>query len=90
MTVRFVPLLVILSACGGGKEPPEGTAAGAAKKHAPSTTATRVEVATIRASQPQLEVVRPGEVVGAREARLGAALGGFVEAVLVENGATVK
>jgi membrane fusion protein (multidrug efflux system) len=90
MNVRLIPLFAALLACGGGSEPPEGTAAGAATKHAPSTTATRVEVATIEASQPQLEVVRPGEVEGAREARLGAALGGFVEAVLVHNGATVK
>lgn len=90
MMSRIAPLLLILAACGSGSEPPEGTAAGAATKHAPSTTATRVEVATIQASQPQLQVIRPGEVKGAREAHLAAALGGFVEAVKVENGATVK
>ncbi|HUH05111.1 MAG TPA: efflux RND transporter periplasmic adaptor subunit, partial [Kofleriaceae bacterium] len=90
MMFRIVPLLLILAACSDGSEPPEGTAAGAATKHAPSTTATRVEVATMQASQPQLQVVRPGEVKGAREAHLAAALGGFVEAVKVENGATVE
>lgn len=90
MTLRIAPLVFVLVACGGGSEPPEGTAAGAATKHAPNTSATRVEVATISASQPQLDVVRPGEVEGAREAHLAAALGGFVEAVKVENGATVK
>lgn len=67
-----------------------GEPAGKSPKQAPSTTAVRVEVATLDASQPVLRVVRPGEIQGARQARLASSLGGFVERVMVEDGQTVK
>ena len=82
-------LACALAGCSSERES-SGTAAGAAPKQAASITATRVEVAAIGASQPVLEMVRPGEVEGAREAHLAAALGGFVEAVKVRSGDSVK
>lgn len=60
------------------------------KAEPPPARATRVEVATIETSAAALELSLPGEVDGARDAMLAAALGGFVEAVLVEDGAHVK
>lgn len=78
-----------LAGCEGGQEEPSGGAAGASVKHAPESKAARVEVATVRASQPVLHLIRPGEVRGAREAHLASALGGFVESVLVEAGERV-
>jgi membrane fusion protein (multidrug efflux system) len=90
---RTFPILLTtaaLFACGGGDDPGGGVAAGAAPKKAPSTTAVRVEAATVSATQPVVRLVRPGEVRGAREAQLAAAQGGFVESVLVSSGDKVK
>ncbi len=51
---------------------------------------TRVEEATIRPSAAGLELQLPGEVTGSADALLASSTGGFVEAVLVETGQTVR
>ena len=56
----------------------------------PSATATRVEVATIAPTRATLELHLPGEVEGSRDAMLAAALGGYVERVMVEEGDVVR
>lgn len=82
-------LLVSGPAC-SKKQEDAGTPAGASPKKAPDETATRVEVATLHGGKSAGRFERPGEVIGAREATLAAALGGFVERVLVSSGDTVK
>lgn len=77
-------------ACGGSKDAPPSAPAGSTPKLAPAASALRVEVATYEGSSGADRLLRPGEVRGARQARLAAALGGFVEAVLARSGATVR
>ena len=82
--------LLLLAGCAKDEQESSGAAAGSSPKQAPSTTATRVEVAAIQVTQPTLRITRPGEVQGAREATLASALGGFVEAVKVESGDRIE
>jgi RND family efflux transporter MFP subunit len=56
----------------------------------PLAPGVRVEVAVVEPSQARLTLTLPGEVQGAREAMLSSPSGGFVEAVLVEEGERVK
>ena len=72
------------------KEDQGGAPAGSSVKRAPEETATRVEVAVLQGGNSAGRFERPGEVIGAREADLAAALGGYVERVLVRSGDTVK
>jgi membrane fusion protein (multidrug efflux system) len=51
---------------------------------------TRVEVAVVKPSSSGLTLRVPGEVEGVRDAELAAALGGYIEAVQVKEGQTVK
>ncbi len=81
-------LMVAAPAC-AKKEDPGGTPAGSSVKRAPEESATRVEVAILQGGTSSRQFVRPGEVIGAREANLAAALGGYVERVLVESGQKV-
>ena len=88
-----VSLAAVLSTPLGGcksKEPSDGTPAGSSPKGAPSQTGTRVEVAAVTSQKSTTRIIRPGEIAGAREANLGAALGGFVEKVVVTTGKTVR
>lgn len=84
----FFVLVLGLTACGEARgqtdtEPvPERTV--------PDARAVRVETATVRASTARLEVSLPGEVQGSRDALLAAALGGYVERVLVSAGDEVQ
>ncbi len=82
-------LLASAPAC-SKKQEETGTPAGASEKKAPDETATRVEVAALQGGKSAGRFERPGEVIGAREATLAAALGGFVERVLVSSGDDVK
>jgi membrane fusion protein, multidrug efflux system len=92
MTARLPLLLLLplsqLAACGPATAenapPPPVEGAGD-----PSAT-RRVEVVAITPSAATLDIRLPGEVVGGRDATLAAAAGGFVEAVLVEEGAAVR
>jgi multidrug efflux pump subunit AcrA (membrane-fusion protein) len=51
---------------------------------------TRVEVAVIQPSRGGLTMRVPGEVEGARDAHLGAPMGGYIESVAVKEGQKVK
>lgn len=82
-------LALVLGGCASERES-SGAAAGASPKQVTNIAATRVETAVITVSQPNLEMIRPGEVEGARTANLASALGGFVEAVKVSSGDEVK
>ncbi|MCP4445359.1 MAG: efflux RND transporter periplasmic adaptor subunit [Myxococcales bacterium] len=76
-----------LTASSCAKQEAEGGApAGSSEKKAPEESATRVELAILEGGSSAGQFARPGEVIGAREARLAAALGGYVEKVLVESG----
>lgn len=81
---------VLIASCESGEAPSTGTPAGSVEKKAPEVRATRIEVAELQTTRSTRRFVRPGEVVGAREAKLASALGGFVERVLVETGARVE
>lgn len=86
----MIPLLLsMLAACG----PPTDNDAGAAtsaKLDVPEAPAVRVEVATLKPTQAQMKLSLPGEVEGKRDAGLAAALGGYVESVLIEPGDNVR
>ena len=82
-------LVSCLVACGGSAEA-EPTAEARVQAEPPAPGATRVEAAVVSASATALRVVLPGEVAGSRDALLAAALGGFVEAVMVEEGEAVR
>ncbi len=84
-------LAACLAACGGeaeGQEEPSGH--GAAAGASSDALDARVEVARLAASEAALDLTLPGEVAGSRDAVLGAALGGYIERVLVENGDQVR
>jgi len=91
-TVLLLASMLALAFAGGcgKKEQSEGMPAGSTPKGAASPSGTRVEVATVGLSKGAVSIVRPGEIKGAREAKLASALGGFVERVLVDTGAEVK
>lgn len=55
-----------------------------------SAEATRVVVANAQARDVALEMSLPGEVIGARDATLASALGGYVESVDVRPGDSVR
>jgi RND family efflux transporter MFP subunit len=90
-----VVLVMLASACSSaaGQNGEEESSSEASEGEAPAvanSTATRVEVAAIQASEATLELSLPGEVAGAHDAILGSAMGGFIERVLVENGDEVR
>ncbi|MEL6346245.1 MAG: efflux RND transporter periplasmic adaptor subunit [Myxococcota bacterium] len=78
---------LLLAGCGnaegGGKASTEALGV-------PEAPGTRVEVARIQPSQAFMELSLPGEIEGANDALLASAAGGFIEAVLVEEGQAVK
>lgn len=71
-----------------GADPEGGRTAS--KKVAPEARATRVEVATVGASDATLDLVLPGEVEGSKIALLASPMGGYVEGVYVDVGDAVK
>lgn len=56
----------------------------------PQAPGVRVETALVGRSEARLNLSLPGEVIGSRDAVLASALGGYVEAVLVESGDEVR
>lgn len=68
----------------------ESTEQRSARTEKAAGATVRVETARINPSDAKLELVLPGEIEGAQDAQLAASMGGFVESVLVKNGATVK
>lgn len=80
-----------LSAC-AKKAPPtaESEPAATAPSQQPRLKGTRVEVAVIQPSRGGLTMRVPGEVEGARDAHLGASMGGYIESVAVKEGEKVK
>jgi|GEM_PF-650564 len=92
VTTAFVAAALAASTPGCSKEepPPSGAAAGSLPKTAPESVATRVEAATLDNVEAASRIIRPAEVQGGKEADLASALGGFVEAVLIESGDAVK
>jgi len=92
--MRQHSLYVLLGLALLGCKEPSGAAsahgAGKMPRKVPQPRATRVEVATIEPSLPTVRLTRPGEIIGAREADLASALGGFVEGVPVKTGQFVR
>ncbi len=80
-------LLTLATACGDAGAEAVAPASGATTQ---SSRATRVVVSHAPERNVSLELSLPGEVVGARDATLAAALGGYVEAVLVHGGERVR
>ncbi len=83
-TTGLFCLGLVACAEAGGEPPPPKPAP------ADSVRAARVEVATLRPTQPEWVLQLPGEVEGSRDATLGTSLGGYVERVSVQVGDTVK
>ena len=77
----------ILTACGGAEAQKNADTTALPVPEAPGT---RVEVATLQGSTAQLDINLPGEIVGAEDALLGSAAGGFIERVSVEEGQHVN
>lgn len=86
LLLALASTIAFSSASCAKKEEAAGAPAGSSAKTAPKASATRVEVARLQGGKGAGRFVRPGEVIGAREATLAAALGGYVEKVLVESG----
>lgn len=92
----LVPLLLVgtLLSCAtavGCKSDADAQPAADKASAAPhSANATRVEVATMEPSGTKLDVELPGEVEADRDARLGSALGGYVESITVNSGDRVN
>ncbi len=85
-----VPFLLLAIACGDASAADEAPPAARVVPETPNARAVRVETSTIQVSETALRVRLPGEVEGSRDALLGAALGGFVEAVSVAEGDEVR
>lgn len=85
-----VPFLLLAIACGDASADPAAPAAPRDAPATPNARAVRVETALLRASTAALRLRLPGEVEGSRDALLGAALGGLVEAVSVAEGDEVR
>lgn len=86
-------LLCALWACSEANAEPSGEAEPSAEspdRQPPSPRAMRVETAVVAPSSTHLTLRLPGEVEGSRDALLAAALGGYVERVLVEEGDDVR
>lgn len=90
MSARPLPslLLALVTACGSATAENAGVQVEAVTP--PDAPGVRVETATITASEARLTLSLPGEVLGARDAVLGAALGGFVESVQARSGDDVR
>lgn len=82
--------LVLLFAVACGDASAADEVAPRVAPETPNARAVRVETATVSTSEAALRVRLPGEVEGSRDALLGAALGGFVEAVSVAEGDEVR
>ena len=79
-----------ISGCGNAEAQQNGKAEASKKSTPPEAAAVRVEVAEIAASTAGLSLKLPGEVEGARDALLATPMGGYVEAVHIENGERVR
>jgi len=80
---------LVFSACGGTAEA-ETERPPAQALEVPEAPGVRVEIAVVQPTDARLTLELPGEVEGAREAMLSAAMGGFVERVLIDEGQTVR
>ncbi len=85
-----VVLSVTAVACNAEESKKPQPEAPKAAATAAKLTGTRVEVAVVQPSSRSLEVTVPGEVEGYRDASLAAPLGGYIEAVKVDEGDRVK
>ncbi len=82
--------LLVAGCDGAAQAEPSEEAAEPTERSTPAARATWVEAATISPSSASLDLVLPGEVEGSRDAWLASSQGGYVEAVDVEVGQTVK
>ncbi len=90
MTTRLLVLFLgALTACTSAGEAASGPAE-VPEPTPPSPRAMRVETAVLAPSATGLALHLPGEVEGSRDALLAAALGGYVERVLVAEGDAVR
>ena len=80
-------LSTLLTACGGAEAQKQSDTTALEVPQAPGT---RVEVAVLKGSTAQLDINLPGEIVGAEDALLGSAAGGFIERVSVKEGQEVS
>lgn len=78
--------LALQTACGAGGDAPVDEARAVAG----DARASRVVVAVAHTGESRLGISVPGEVMGARDAMLSSALGGYVEAVAVHPGEVVQ
>ncbi|MDG1481650.1 MAG: efflux RND transporter periplasmic adaptor subunit [Myxococcota bacterium] len=80
-------LSALLAGCGGAEAQKQSDTTAL---DVPQATGTRVEVATLQPSSAELDISLPGEIVGADDALLGSASGGFIERVSIKEGDAVS
>lgn len=80
-------LSALLAGCGGAEAQKQSDTTAL---DVPQATGTRVEIATLQPSSARLDISLPGEIVGADDALLGSASGGFIERVSVKEGDAVS
>ncbi|MFT5686441.1 MAG: membrane fusion protein (multidrug efflux system) [Myxococcota bacterium] len=80
-------LSALLAGCGGAEAQKQSDTTALDVPLAPGT---RVEVATLQPSSARLDINLPGEIIGAEDALLGSAAGGFIERVSVKEGDAVS
>ena len=68
----------------------DSTSERSARTQQAAGAVVRVQTAKVKKSNAKLELVLPGEIEGAQDAQLAAAMGGFIEKVFVKNGQNVK
>jgi len=91
LVLTLLLVTIVLSGCDTAEGQVRAQDAGTpSKRTAPAVKATRVEVAALTSTSASFEIYSPGEIEGAHDARLAAALGGYVERVLVSAGQSVR
>lgn len=92
-SLRIAPLFVVAllaASCTNASADDAVPVAEPPPAAAPELEGHRVEVAVVNPSSRSLTLSVPGEVQGYRDASLAAALGGYIESVMVEEGDRVK
>jgi len=89
LIVLGLVVVTLASGCGGDSTESVETEPALAVE-VPAEVSTRVDIITLTASDATVELSMPGQIEASRDALLGSAMGGFVEAVLVSPGDEVR
>ncbi len=81
---------MLVVACGGSEQEYNSESEVGEASDLPAEVSTRVDVVIVSQSAATLELSMPGQIEASRDALLGSAMGGYVEAVLVSAGDEVR